>query len=68
MDQYLSIISSEHLEKLTNLAKTHNSTPQTAIRNIINHMQECETDAGIRYALKQLITARQIEQFIDTIT
>jgi predicted small metal-binding protein len=68
MDQYIQIISSKHRLKLSTLARKSNVTSETAIRNIVNHLKEDHGEFGIRQALKQFVTARQIEDFIDIIT
>ena len=51
----------------TEIAKKLNLS-ETAIRNIVNHLKEDYGDFGIRQALKQFVTARQVEDFLDTIT
>jgi len=68
MNQYIQIISSKHRLKLGAIAQKSNVTSETAIRNIVNHLKEDCSNFGIRQALKQFITARQIEDFLDTIT
>ena len=68
MNEYIDIISSKHRLKLSTLAKKSNVTSETAIRNIVTHLKEDHGEFGIRQALKQFVTARQIEDFIDIIT
>jgi hypothetical protein len=53
--------------KLSAIARKSNVTKETAIRNIVNHLKEDNGEFGIRQALKQFVTGRQIENFIDTI-
>ena len=67
MNQYIQMLSSKHRLKLCTIAKKSNVSSETAIRNIINHLKEDYGQFGIRQALKQFITARQIEDFLDTI-
>jgi len=68
MDKYIDIISPEHRLKLGILAQKSKVSTETAIRNIVNHLKEDHGEFGIRQALKQFVTARQIEDFIDIIT
>jgi len=68
MNEYIQIISSKHRLKLGIIAQKSNVTSETAIRNIVNHLKEDYGDFGIKQALKQFVTARQIEDFLDTIT
>ena len=67
MNQYIQIISSKHRIKLSAIARKSNVSNETAIRNIINHLKEDHGEFGIRQAIKQFVTARQIENFIDSL-
>ena len=67
MDQYIQIISSKHRLKLSAIARKSNVTSEIAIRNLVNHLKEDNGEFGIRQALKQFVTAKQIENLIDTL-
>ena len=60
MNEYIRIISSKHRLKLGTIAQKSNVSTKTAIRNIVNHLKEDQGEFGIRQAIKQFVTARQI--------
>lgn len=67
MDQFFKIISIRHQNKLRILAKSKGVTPQVAIRNLITYLQGDNENLG-RPNLMECITAKKIEELIDTIS
>jgi len=63
MEEYWNMLSGEHHQKLTALAQKSEVDLNTALRNIIRCL-EGQNEGNVCCA----VTARQIEEMIDTLT
>lgn len=63
MTQQFNLISKPHQRKLKHIAKSKGIDIDTAMRNIIQHIEQ--QNANIKEYFKDFVTSRQIEQMID---
>ena len=68
MQEYWDMISSEHHQKLITLAEKSGVDLDTALRGIINCLQGENNASGYLDFVVDTITAKQIEDMIDTLT
>ena len=67
MQEYWSMISNRHREKLLSVAKKRGVSNATAMRNIVNYLRSDNAFSGRPDYFKEFITARHVEGMIDMI-
>ena len=61
--EHFNLISKKHQKKLKHIAKSKGIDIDTAMRNIIKHIEY--QNSKIKAYFKDFVTTRQIEQMID---
>ena len=61
--EHFNLISKNHQKKLRHIAKSKGIDLNTAMRNLITHIEQ--QNKNIKSYFKDFVTTRQIEQMID---